>query len=252
MANLIFSRSASNLPLTTEEILHRAPSVYTTTHSMSPRYGQVTTANAIGILADFGFYPVQAAQKGQGRHKAHLLAFADTTPTADAGRGELILYNSHDGSSSLKLFAGYFQFICSNGIVAGDGFESRLRHTSGTVNGFENLVTTTAGRMPDLFGRIEDMKSRTINKHDAHDLAREGAAFRWDASRVTDNTVGDLLDARRMGDNEQNLWGVFNRVQEGLIRGGVRVGENDRRARAISSISVSVAVNQSLWDLVAA
>ena len=150
MANLIFSRSASNLPLTTEEIVSRAPSVYSTTHSMSPRYGQVTTANAIGILADFGFYPVQAAQKGKGRHKAHLLAFASSPLDSTEGRPELILYNSHDGSSSLKMFAGFYRFICSNGIVAGDGFESRLRHTSGTVNGFENLVTSTAGRLPLL------------------------------------------------------------------------------------------------------
>ena len=249
MANLIFSRSASNLPLTTEEIQTRAPSVFSTTHSMSPRYGQVTTANAIGILADFGFYPVQAAQKGQGRHKAHLLAFASSPLDSTEGRPELILYNSHDGSSSLKMFAGFYRFICSNGIVAGDGFESRLRHTSGTVNGFENLVTSTAGRLPLLQDAIENMRSRTVN---AKDLAKQASHLRWDASKVTDKTVGDLLEARRYDDNGTSLWSVFNRVQEGLIRGGVRVGENDRRARAISSISASVAVNQKLWDLVAA
>lgn len=249
MANLIFSRSASNLCLTTEEIMHRAPSVYATTHSMSPRYGQVTTANAIGILADFGFYPVQAAQKGQGRHKAHLLAFASSPLNSKEGRPELILYNSHDGSSSLKMFAGFYRFICSNGIVAGDGFESRLRHTSGTVNGFENLVTSTAGRLPLLQDAIDNMRSRTVN---AKDLARTGAAFRWTPDKVTDKTVGDLLEARRYDDNGTSLWSVFNRVQEGLIRGGVRVGENDRRAKAISSISASVGVNQKLWDLVAA
>jgi len=252
MANLIFSRSASNLPLTTEEIMHRAPSVYSTTHSMSPRYGQVTTANAIGILADFGFYPVQAAQKGKGRHKAHLLAFASSPLDSTEGRPELILYNSHDGSSSLKMFAGFFRFICSNGIVAGDGFESRLRHTSGTVNGFENLVTNTAGRLPMLQDAIENMRSRTINQNDATDLAKRASHLRWDASKVTDKTVGDLLEARRVDDNDPTLWSVFNHVQEGLIRGGVRVGENDRRAKAISSISASVAVNQKLWDLVAA
>lgn len=252
MVNLIFSRSASNLPLTTEEIVSRAPSVFSTTHQMSPRYGQVTTANAIGILADFGFYPVQAAQKGQGRHKAHLLAFASSPLDSTEGRGEIILYNSHDGSSSLKMFAGFYRFICSNGIVAGDGFEARLRHTFGTVNGFENLVTSTAGRLPLLQDMIDNMRSRTISGLDAKDLARTGAAFRWTPDKVTDNTVGDLLDARRYDDNGTSLWSVFNHVQEGLIRGGVRVGENDRKARAISSISASVAVNQKLWDLVAA
>src|SRR3546814_2716824 len=33
---------------------------------------------------------------------------------------EIILLNSHDGTSSYRMLAGMFRFVCSNGLVCGD------------------------------------------------------------------------------------------------------------------------------------
>src|SRR3546814_18445609 len=33
---------------------------------------------------------------------------------------EIILLNSHDGTSSYQMLAGMFRFVCSNGLVCGD------------------------------------------------------------------------------------------------------------------------------------
>lgn len=33
---------------------------------------------------------------------------------------EIVLLNSHDGTSSDQMLAGMFRFVCSNGLVCGD------------------------------------------------------------------------------------------------------------------------------------
>ncbi|MCI4005135.1 DUF945 domain-containing protein, partial [Dickeya dianthicola] len=33
---------------------------------------------------------------------------------------EIVLLNSHDGTSSYQMLAGMFRFVCSNGLVCGD------------------------------------------------------------------------------------------------------------------------------------
>ena len=148
MANhVIFSRNADNSALTLEQIQHRAPAAFSTTKAerLSDRYISLNTSDVLPIMADYGYLPTQAAQKRSRKasadHAAHMLAFSKTTDIVEAGdiRPEIILYNSHDGTGSVKLFAGVFRFICSNGIVAGDGFQSRIYHSK-ALNGTTSFL----------------------------------------------------------------------------------------------------------------
>jgi hypothetical protein len=274
MADLIFSRKANDTTLTDQDIMRMAPAAFADTQAdhLSDRYGQVTTADAIGILADYGFAPVQAAQvqtrKASRDHAAHLIAFAPTSGdvSTDGTRGELILYNSHDGQSSLKLFAGAYRFICSNGIVAGDGFDARLRHTKGTVSNFEDMLRDTAASLPDLMGRIERMQSVQVDPMQALDFAYNAATLRWewlgaDAPEsglyADKGTLVSMLRPTRYGDQSNDAWTVYNRVQESLVRGGAKVRSfteknphgAKRKARPIGSVSGVVKTNRELWDL---
>jgi hypothetical protein len=276
--NLIFSRRTDNGIMGTEEILRKAPAAFTSGHAdgLSSRYGEVSTAKAISILADCGWYPTQAAQKrsrtlaGQS-YAEHMISFAKPGLdflNGDNDRPEIILYNSHNGSSSLRLFAGLYRFICSNGIVAGQGFESRLRHTSGSVRGFEQLLYDTAFMLPGMIHTVERLRSVRPSFATVEELARRAASLRWDHSPVdTDTpkpgvyfnhyTTWDLINARRYGDSASDAWTIFNRIQESLIRGGIMiqsVTETNpygklRAARPIGSVSENIRVNRALWDM---
>lgn len=279
MADLIFSRRHDARPMHREEVARLAPAAFSDTQAdhLSGRYGQVTTEGAMDVLADFGFHPVQAAQvqtrKTSRDHATHLIAFAqDNAERVGDSRPEIILYNSHDGTSSLKLFGGLFRFICSNGIVAGDGFEAKIRHTIGTVGGFEDMLRDVAGRLPDLMSRVDRMRGLQLDQGDMIDLAWDAAQLRWDmmptreemaareeplrGSFATDRTVERMLRAIRYDDRGADAWSVFNRLQESAIRGGVPVASFSptapngkwKKARAVASVKSSVDVNRGLWD----
>jgi len=275
--NLIFSRRSDDGIMSNDEILRKAPAAFTGGHAegLSSRYGEVSTIKAINILADCGWHPTQAAQKrsrtlaGQS-YAEHMISFACPGQRTIEGseRPEIILYNSHNGASSLRLFAGVYRFICSNGIVAGEGFEARLRHTSGSVKGFEELLYSTAKSLPGLVETIEGLRDVKLSPTTVEELAMRAASLRWDFSPFSYEkqkpgvyfnkyTTWDLIRSRRYGDSGVDAWTIFNRIQENLIRGGVMIASVTeanpygklRAARPIGSVSENIRVNRELWDM---
>jgi len=271
--SLIYSRKFDGTPLTLEEIEQRAPSVFSTTYAdhLSDRYGQVTTANAIDILRDYGYHPVQAMQKrarknNSAEHSHHLLAFSNRHIDPE-GQSEVLLYNSHDGSSSLKMMAGYFRFVCSNGLIMGEGFNAKMRHYKSTTNGFEDMLKGVLESLPTMLGRIDTMKHTLVDYEQIRQFAHEALSTRW-KDKVTQyhidsrgtyfdhNSEHDVTVPVRYEDNKQDAWSVFNVAQERIVRGGVRVFSvterspygSIRKARPIGSVKENVRVNQELWD----
>jgi hypothetical protein len=271
--HVIFSRNSNNSALSTERIAQLAPAVFSTTkhERLTDRYVSLHTSDVLPVLADYGYQPVQAAQKrsrsADPAFAQHMMAFAkveDINVIDQDMRPEIILYNSHDGSGSVKLFAGAFRFICSNGIVAGDGFSSRIYHSKSLL-AFEDMLRSTVETLPALMDKINRLRSINIDHAQAYDMAIAGVATRWKdyvgqedkGSYAVAQTVKDVLKVTRSEDNFTDAWTVFNRVQEGVIRGNAMVRSITkvhpegmmRKARSLSSIKEHVRINQELWNI---
>lgn len=276
--HLIFSRNANNTALSTERIQQLAPAVFSSTKAerLTNRYASLNTSELLPIMADYGYFPMQAAQKksrkGETQHSSHMLSFAKTYHTEEvvgAVRPEIILYNSHDGSSSVRLFAGCFRFICSNGIVAGDGFQSRIYHNARAITGFEDMLRNTVDALPTLMERIEKLRQVKLLYSQAQAMARAGVQTRWDMFNTeelvkqpngvyaTEATVRDALKVQRNEDDYMDAFTVFNRIQEAVVRGNAFVKslteKNSegimRKARPINSVSEGIRINSELWDI---
>lgn len=289
--SLIFSRAANNGILSTEALAQRAPAVFADTKAdrLTNRYQSLRTADLMPILADYGYFPTQAAQKrsrkagGLTEHSAHMLAFSNAhdVDTVSDIRPEIILYNSHDGTSSVKLFAGAYRFICSNGIVAGEGFGATAYHSRKALSGFEDMLRGIVGNITPMMDSIEAMRQRTLSADERYSLAKDAVMKRWSMfdPAVTEamgrsggikrgvyadhRTITDVLGLQRSEDAGVDVWTTFNRIQENVLRGNAFVrsvtGSADevplvrqRKARPITNISEHVRINSELWNLAVA
>lgn len=280
MTDLIYSRKANNSFLDWNEIAMKAPAALSNGHkdSLSDIYGEVDTKDVIDIMADYGYRVTQAAQKKPRKASEipfaeHLLAFSQDESffvgSDNEVRPELVMYNSRNGKSSLKLFTGVFRFICSNGSVVGDGTQQVIRHTTGNVADVEAAIRAAAQDLPTVLHKVHSLKNIELDQDRIIELARNAAALRWDyrkdvanderGSYATDHTAMSLAyGVRRFEDMGNNLWTVYSRMQEHLVRGGVEVFSRTdkqphgryRTAGAVRSVSESVRVNRELWDLV--
>ena len=271
--HVIFSRNANNTALSIERVQQLAPAAFATTkhERLTERYVPLHTSNLIPVMQDYGYSPVQAAQKKSRKsgdeHSAHMLAFARTIDTDFAEgdvRPEIILYNSHDGTGSVKLFAGAFRFICSNGIVAGDGFQNRLYHNKSAMLGFEDMLRGTVDTLPAMMERINMLRGVQLSGATAYEMAKRSVATRWDmydaqetGVYATDTTIQNLLTVNRNGDDCMDAFTVFNRIQESVIRGKAFVKSltkatpygSMRKARPVSSVKENIRINTELWNI---
>ena len=271
--HVIFSRNANNTALSIERMQELAPAAFATTkhERLTDRYMPLHTSSLIPVMQDYGYSPVQAAQKRSRKasteHSAHMLAFARTIDTDFAEgdvRPEIILYNSHDGTGSVKLFAGAFRFICSNGIVAGDGFQNRMYHNKSAMLGFEDMLRSTVDTLPAMMERINMLRGVQLSGATAYEMAKRSVATRWDmydaqetGVYATDTTIQNLLTVNRNGDDCMDAFTVFNRIQESVIRGKAFVKSltkatpygSMRKARPVSSVKENIRINTELWNI---
>jgi len=240
----------------------------------------------MNVLSDYGFRPTRAIQQpnrieGREKFNKHLIAFSHKDELARTdldSRTEVLLYNSHDGKSSLKLFSGCFRFVCDNGIVAGEGFKSTLRHSHTTAHNFEKLLTKTLDGLPQVKEQVERLSKTELNVKQILDLAKQAASLRWKelpesefsfdkkdpdtGLYYTEDTIREISVSNRYEDNGRNAWKVFNRVQESILKGGVNIrsitnrhldNKNPygirRKARAITALPENIRLNQSLWNM---
>jgi Domain of unknown function (DUF932) len=256
--------TAWDTPLEMTALEAEVPSLFTTqAHgSRTAKYSFIPTAPLIERLVGEGFYPVEV-RAGYSRdynrmpYVKHLIRLRPTSylvrPFAQAHDAypEVILLNSHDGTTGFKLLAGWFRLICLNGLVVDDQeFPSlEVPHRGDTT-----AVIEAAYRIVDSFpaqvARIEDFRAKELEQAEQHAFAAHAAALRWGDGQISPLA---LLRVRRQQDEGDSLWHVFNRVQENLLKGGIEAvtagGSRVRKSRAVRAISSTLSLNQSLWAL---
>ncbi|EFG6515611.1 TPA: DUF932 domain-containing protein, partial [Escherichia coli] len=93
---------------------------------------------------------------------------------------EIILLNSHDGTSSYQMLPGYFRFVCQNGCVCGQSLgEVRVPHRGNVVE----KVIEGAYEVVGVFDRIEEkrdaMQSLVLPQPARQALAQAALTYRY-------------------------------------------------------------------------
>lgn len=259
----------SSTPLTDAQIMRAAPSVFAADkhESRSSRYAYIPTIEVLNGLKREGFEPFFAVQgrcrdEGKREFTKHMLRLRHASQIDAAEANEIILLNSHDGTSSYQMVAGMLRFVCQNGLIAGDIVDDfKVRHSGDVVgNVIEGAFTVL-----DQFGQVAEhrdaMKAIQVPTDAQRAFARAALQLRWEPEEdeetglIKPPPVSDLqlLQPRRIADaQDHSLWGAFNRVQENLLKGGqaTRTAAGRRNStRAVTGISQDVKLNRALWTL---
>ena len=265
-------------PLTTEQIRNQAPSIFTTVpHSRtSESYQFIPTYKILEAMTNEGFLPVRAQQtrtrlaqrKATTRHMIRFRhqSYTNNSPTHSRSSSEfpeIVLVNSHDGSSTYQLFAGIFRLVCANGLIISTSQTSppiRIRHNQSSNRTTQTIIDasyTIIKESVTRFEQISNLKSILLPLPAQKSFAKQALQLKGEHSaQIFDSE--QFLAARRVQDLQnpntlsRDLWTTFNTVQENLMRGGISgTTANNRRAtsRAIRSVNEELRVNQALWSL---
>jgi hypothetical protein len=256
-----FPVAAQRFPLSDDQIRRVAPSIFADAphESRSERYSYIPTAAVLTELRKEGFQPFMVTQtrvrdEGKREHTKHMLRLRHASQINGAEANEIVLLNSHDGTSSYQMLAGMFRFVCSNGLVCGDTMaDVRVPH-KGDVTGH---VIEGAFEVLDGFDRVKEsrdlMRGITLDDGESEVFARAALALKYDdPNKPAPVTESQILMPRRFDDRRPDLWSVFNRTQENLTKGGLSWrSANGRRqhTRPVQGIDSDVRLNRALWLL---
>lgn len=256
--------AATQISLDHPTVIAPAPST-----SVSKRYAFIPTHQVVEGLQSRGW----AFEGGTCRSTrdplvqgfaTHVLKFTHSSlpKLRDGSRPQAVIVNSHQGSSAFQLGTGFFRIACANGLIvqSADCGSVRLRHVGLVPKTIFDAVEVLLSSIPRAVERIDEWSDIQLPGERQIEFAARAAQLRWPTSGGPSGlevSPHHLLAARRSDDQGQDLWRTFNRIQEGVIRGGVWVKSRDndgvvvsrRRATGIRGVTQQVDLNRQLWSL---
>ncbi|MGN8010310.1 DUF932 domain-containing protein [Enterobacter sp. 22325] len=244
-------------PLTHEELMQHVPSIFGEDKhaSRSEKYTFIPTITLLENLQRERFQPFFACQSrvrdpDRREHTKHMLRLRRAGQINGQQVPEIIILNSHGGESSFQLLPGIFRSVCTNSLVCGQSFgEIRVPHRGNVVE----KVIEGAYEVLGIFDKVEEkrgaMESLLLPPPVQQAFARAALTYRFGEEHQP-VTASQILTPRRYEDRKDDLWSVFNRCQENLLKGGLpgRTAKGKRRhTRAVKGIDGDVKLNRALW-----
>ena len=254
-------------PIDSDMMRAIAPSVFAEdAHgSRSEKYAYIPTSTVLERLEREGFQPYSVSQGGsrdetkRGFTK-HMIRLRHASQELQVGgtHNEIVLLNSHDGTSAYRLMAGVFRLVCGNGLVVAQGTieDVRIPHKGDVAGLVLDGCISIMERLPEVSESIAEMSALELTGPEQTAFARAALIARYgeDESPIRAEQV---LMPRRSADMRGDLWSVMNTAQENIIRGGLGYIQRDdqgrrvahRRTREIRGVDQNTSVNRALWAL---
>ena len=248
---------------TKSEIRQLANSIFTTQGApgTSDKYAHISTEKIIDDMQLLGWGVVDAkqvkARKGEGYQK-HLVVFRnnDIQITAEDGDNvfpQILLTNSHDGKNAFTFTAGLFRMVCENGLVVSSReFENmKIRHYGYSFEELQDTIKAMVEKLPLTVESLNKFRQVELSQEQALDFAKKALEVRLGELDNIQIDLQDLLTPTRSEDRGNDLWSVYNVVQEKLIHGmfNYKYGVKSRKARKIKNFKQDLVINERLYDL---
>lgn len=227
---------------------------------VSNKYSMVPTNKIVDLLEGEGWNLVEARQvksRTWNPHTAkHHLSFShdrlsreDLAVNDSVPRLELI--NAHNGLGTYKLMAGIFRLVCSNGLVVSerDFGQVKLRHIGFSEDEVIKASEAVIHNVSRLSEVVDSWQEIILCDEEKRAFAEKAATLRWKDDNTANDMVESILRPRRLEDKGNDVWTVYNVIQENIIKGGFINSNTGRRARAVNHIDKTISYNQELWDL---
>lgn len=234
----------------------------------SESYAFISTKTIVDTLENRGWKLAAANEakvrkEGRRGFQRHVLRFRNPLfkinplNPDDASLPEIVVVNSHDGTSALKIMFGIFRIACANGLIMGSSLDTlRVVHSTNTVKSLDIRIEEMVARLPELIKRVETFTALQLTEEKRINLAKEVFKLRLkDTKDVVSFDIASALSPIRGQDVQNNAFTIFNRLQEKTIKGGLQFiqkkddGYVSRKTRAISSANTSTRMNTALWAL---
>jgi len=129
----------------------------------------------------------------------------------------ITIENSCNGAKPLNIHLGVFRLVCSNGAVRKNTVEEQsIRHTEFNKLSLESFINKINNKSQLMLNEINRLKQHTLTNDEMRELAFQAAKLRYSKDELHEISLDDILRVNRNEDEGNDVWTVFNRIQESL------------------------------------
>ena len=244
--------------MTIQDIKSIAPAIFSTSADpkMSNKYSFVPTIELMENFTNEGWELSSVRQNGKGIYGVHEIRFRNgELPAVGDTLVEAIVRNSHNGTTALTVGAGLFRVACSNGLVVPTSTAEQftVRHMGFDSDEVKRLTESFAKKLPIIQNSVDKMMGKMLTEGEKIDFAKNASIIKWGMGSIPATlNMEELITPIRKEDEGDDLWKVFNVVQEKFIKGGVEYKSNKGRKtslKGLKNIMVTNQMNTKLWTL---
>ena len=229
----------------------RVPAIFTKTPSpkVSDRYSFADSEYYLQKFIDADWFIHSARQVSKSEYAPHqvILRNNDIATVGDL-LPQLIFTNSHNGIKKMTMDTGIYRLVCSNGLVVPTSITQSLsiKHLDLGDSTTDTIVNSFYEKVPIIMNNIDRMRNKILTDDEIDNFTYNALQIRF--TNAVGININDVVKPLRIEDNSDDLWTVFNVVQEKLIRGGIQL-PSKRRSRPINNFVNDNNINTKLWEL---
>jgi hypothetical protein len=239
---------------------------------LTDRYSYFSTQAFLEAFEKLGWAPYSAKQNGGNIHSRHMIRMMNPDMgfipvKGDKIRPQLIIDNSHDGFSKAQIHLGLFRLVCSNGLViAIPGLSTNVKWLHVGVNQKEmiEIIAETAEQYRTVGAHVTNMQQVQLAEEQKQDFAVKAVAYRDPQKFINEDgtineskihgmmDIADIYEPVRPQDESDDLWTLFNVVQERTVKGMFETTSPKGRKsspRVITNSKRNLEYNKKLWTL---
>ena len=145
--------------------------------------------------------------------------------------------------------------VCENGLViCSKEFENlKIRHYGYDFEELQKVINTMVESLPLTVESMNTFKRKTLRQEQIIEFARRATEIRFGAEQLQNIQINytELVEPTRPEDRGDDLWSVYNVVQEKLVHGMFEYisGAKLRKARKIKNFKQDLDLNAKLYEL---
>lgn len=232
------------------------------------KFQHVTPAMIANVAKQYGFDLVSlktgnARNADRAAHQTTIARYRSTDQFQISGLYVDLIFKVPHLYGAIEGILGTYRQVCSNGLAVGVKFETiKVKHLGNPVEELFREIPRLVAQRSQLAETIKRMQGTYLNDDKKLQLAREiGAARLASVGNVNWFDYAGLIKIERPEDSGDDLFSVFNRIQEQIVRTGLRytfqttdfktgqpIIKNATARRLTENTSRSVSFNSIMWD----
>jgi len=239
---------------------------------MSLKYETINTLDIVQEFINLGWVITKASTDSGYKHiyddkyRTHFITLQNPKlkSPVDNTFYEIIISNSYNGKSRFQVQLGLYRLVCANGMIAFTDVVQPItvKHIGeGARVVVDKVMETILYQMQIVETQTQKWNNTKLNDKQINQLAgkilkaRMGKDFKPHKEQIK-----QITNIQRDEDKDNNVWEVFNRIQENVIQGNFEFRKSKRgpkgffvtktiQARGMEKPTVLKRFNEKIWEL---